>query len=108
MHFHTRTRLIAIAAAVALQLVAFPTSAQTLLRWKLQTGQRLVADISQKTQSQVDFGGKSAVTKLDLTMRVDWHVVDAVEDAIRVQQTIEQIRATLTTPGASADFDSGA
>jgi hypothetical protein len=41
-------------------------------------------------------------------MRVDWHVVDAVEDAIRVQQTIEQIRATLTTPGASADFDSGA
>jgi len=97
---------IAIFVALLVLISPAPATAQTLLRWKLKTGDSLAVDVSKQTQTQVDLNGKSAITKIDLAMHLAWQVTTADERAIHVKQTIDQIRATLSTPAGTAEFDS--
>ncbi len=93
-------RAATVARCVVLAVALFHPSianAQTLLRWKLKPGEALAVEIDQHTDSQVGFSGKSAATKIDLTLGLAWKVAEAGSDGFTIRQTVERIKETLTT-----------
>lgn len=89
-------------------IASFPTAAkaQTALAWKLKSGETLSVEMTQHTESRVGFSSKSADTKIDLHLRLTWFVQDVSTDAIQIKQTIDQVRATFSGTGGTAEFDS--
>ena len=84
-------------------------SAQTLLRWKLKSGDAFSVEIDQHTDSQVTFSGKSAATKIDLALKLAWKVTGATGDGFTIRQTVERIHETLVTQDmGTIEFDSAA
>jgi len=82
-------------------------SAQTLLRWKLKPTESFHVAIEQHTDSTVAFTGKSAATKIDLTLVLGWNVLTADDASFKIRQTIERIHQKLATPQAGTiEFDS--
>src|SRR5262245_17923073 len=83
--------------------------AQTLLRWKLKPGDTFTVEVEQHTDSQVTFSGKSAATKIDLTLKLAWKVTAATGDSFTIRQTVERIHETLVTQDmGSIEYDSAA
>lgn len=88
-------------------LLPNPLQAQTLLRWKLKPNESLHVSIEQHTDSTVTFTGKSAATKIDLTLVLGWNVVSVDDTGFKIRQTIERIHQKLATPqAATIEFDS--
>jgi Family of unknown function (DUF6263) len=84
-------------------------SGQTLLRWKLKQGESLHVTIQQETESQVAFSGKSATTRIDLTVELDWLVTAADEREIKLKQTLKTVKLKLQSPeGGVIEYDSAA
>lgn len=82
-------------------------NSQTLLRWKLKPGETLDLIVQQETESQVAFSGKSATTKIDLTVGLDWQVTVADDKEIKLKQTIKEIKLKLQSPqGGLIEYDS--
>jgi hypothetical protein len=82
-------------------------NAQTLLRWKLKPNESLHVAIEQHTDSTVSFTGKSAATKIDLTLVLGWNILTADDAGFRIRQTIERIHQKLTTvQSGTIGFDS--
>ncbi|HMC10600.1 MAG TPA: hypothetical protein VKH44_04895, partial [Pirellulaceae bacterium] len=95
-----------IVAVIAAQPVA---SGQTLLRWKLKPGEALAVEIEQHTDSQVAFSGKTAATKIYLTLKLGWQVTAADNENFTIRQTVERIQQKITTPqAATIEYDSAA
>jgi hypothetical protein len=89
-------------------LIPSDANAQTLLRWKLKTGDEFVVRTEQQTESTVGFSGKSANSKIDMQMDIRWRVVKASESSFVVIQSIERLTASLSAATGSAEFDSAA
>ena len=88
-------------------LLPLPTArAQTLLRWKLNAGESCRGEMEQQTESQAAFGGKSAASKMNLGMRLRWHVTQADDSAMTVKQTIERLSVSLNAPTGTVEYDS--
>jgi hypothetical protein len=82
---------------------------QTLLRWKLKADDALRLTILQETESQVAFSGKSATTKIELAVELDWLVTAADEKEIKLKQTLRGVKLKLQSPeGGVIDYDSAA
>jgi len=85
------------------------SSGQTLLQWKLKQGESLNLTVQQETESQVAFSGKSATTKIDLTVELNWLVTAADEKGIKIKQTIQGVKLKLQSPqGGLIEYDSAA
>ena len=94
-----------------LVLLAIPATAsgQTLLRWKLKADDALRLTIQQETESQVAFSGKSATTKIELAVELDWLVTAADEKEIKLKQTLRGVKLNLQSPeGGVIEYDSAA
>ena len=95
-------------------LLVFPAipsiaGGQTLLRWKLKTDDALRLTIQQETESQVAFSGKSATTKIELAVELDWLVTAADEKEIKLKQTLRGVKLKLQSPeGGVIEYDSAA
>jgi hypothetical protein len=101
-----RTLSVLVCFLLAFALVD-SASAQTLLRWKLGTSESLHVSIQQQTDSAVAFTGKSAATKIDLTLVLGWNILSADDSGFKIRQTIERIHQKLATPQAGTiEFDS--
>lgn len=101
--------LLPLAIAIVVLTVPGILRAQTLLRWKLKPGEALAVEIVQHTDSQVAFSGKTAATKIDLTLKLGWQVTAAEDESFTIQQTVERIQQKITTPqAATIEYDSGA
>jgi hypothetical protein len=84
-------------------------SGQTLLRWKLKPDDALRLTIQQETESQVAFSGKSATTKIELAVELDWAVTAADEKEIKLTQTLRGVKLKLQSPeGGLIEYDSAA
>jgi hypothetical protein len=82
---------------------------QTLLRWKLKPGEKLGLTVQQETESQVAFSGKSATTKIELIVELQWLVSAADDKQIQLKQTIKGIQLKLQSPqGGRIEYDSAA
>jgi Family of unknown function (DUF6263) len=104
------SRLVTIALlAFSVMALPRPLAGQMLLRWKLKPGQSLAVVTKQQTESQVAFSGKSATTKIDIDLALEWVVTAADESQITLKQTIERAAVKLSTPqNAVIEFDSSA
>lgn len=84
-------------------------SGQTLLRWKLKADDALRLTIQQETESQVAFSGKSATTKIELAVELDWLVTAANDKEIKLNQTLRGVKLKLQSPeGGLIEYDSAA
>ena len=104
-------RAISGSCLLVMMALCWPDAAggQTLLRWKLKPDDSLRITIQQETESQVAFSGKSATTKIDLIVELDWLVTAADEKEIKLKQTLRGVKLKLQSPeGGVIEYDSGA
>jgi hypothetical protein len=101
-------RLLRGSVVLLCLLIASQGQAQTLLRWKLKTGDEFIVSTQQRTESNVFFSGKSAKSKIETQMDIRWTVREARESSFVVKQAIERLSTTLLTATGSAEYDSGA
>jgi hypothetical protein len=101
-------RLLMVFLLLVVQAVPV-ASGQTLLRWKLKPGESLNLTVQQETESQVAFSGKSATTKIDLTVELHWLVTAADDKGFKIKQTIKDVKLKLQSPqGGLIEYASAA
>ena len=94
-----RARATVISLAF-LWFIALPTHAQTTLRWKLQTGQKLAVVVTQTTKSEVVYSGKKTATQIDLAMDLSWRVSGVENGQFRLEQSLDRLSILLDSPSA--------
>jgi hypothetical protein len=85
-----------------------PAEAATLLRWKLQQGDRFRVQINQDTKSVMTVAGKPIETPQKMAMQISW-VVESVDDQgiIQLAQTFERIKLSMQPAGQTeVNYDS--
>jgi hypothetical protein len=94
-------------AAVALALLAGPAHAQTTLRYKFKSGEKLQYGLSQDMKMTMSVAGMDIEMKLKQLMDFDWDIlkVDAQGNA-QVQLKFGHVRLKLDSPTGNAEFDS--
>jgi hypothetical protein len=94
-------------AVVALALLAGPAHAQTTLRYKFQSGEKLQYGLSQDMKMTMNIGGMDIEVKFKQLMDMDWDVqkVDGQGNA-QVRLTLSHVRLNLASPTGNAAFDS--
>jgi hypothetical protein len=97
------------AAVVIAAISPSLASAQTLLRWKLKSGDAFTVEIDQHTDSQVGFSGKLAKTQIELKLKLAWKVTAASNSGFTIRQNVEQIYEKITTQDMGViEYDSAA
>jgi hypothetical protein len=84
-----------------------PAEAATLLRWKLQQGDRFRVQINQDTKSVMTVAGKP-IEAQKMAMQISW-VVESVDDQgiIQLAQTFERIKLSMQPAGQTeVNYDS--
>jgi hypothetical protein len=84
-----------------------PAEAATLLRWKLQQGDRFRVQINQDTKSVMTVAGKP-IEAQKMAMQISW-VVESVDDQgiIQLAQTFERIKLSMQPTGQpEVNYDS--
>jgi hypothetical protein len=105
--FFVTSSLVALAA---LLLAAADARAQTLLRWKLQPGEKFRVEFSQKSDLETTVGTKPLKMSIDMTMDMNWSV-DAVDQqgVAQLTQSFSRLAMKMDIPGTGAiQFDSAA
>jgi len=92
-------RATILSAAVILSIASL-AHAQTALRWKLQSGQKLAISITQTTESIVVYSGKKTATQIDLSMELTWRVISADDGKFRIEQSLDRLSVALDSPPA--------
>jgi hypothetical protein len=94
-------------AAVALVLFVGPAHAQTTLRYKFKSGEKLQYGLSQDMKMAMNIGGMDIEIKLKQVMDMDWDVQKVDEQGnAKVRLTISHVRVKLDSPTGNAEFDS--
>lgn len=95
-------------SCVALCLVAGPNlQAQTTLRWKLTAGEKLAVAVTQDTNSEVSYSGKTTKTQIKLAMDLTWRVIAVESEKIRLEQSISRLSVSFDAPPAGrVQYDS--
>lgn len=87
-------------AVVVLSTAASAPGADTTLRWKFATGQKLGYVLTQKTEMTMDVSGKKLETTLTQTIDMTWEVKGVDKDgSADMTQTIDRARFESTAPG---------
>ncbi len=105
-----RLVFVSFAALVAPLLASADARAQTLLRWKLQQGQKLRVEVTQKSDLETTVGTKPLKMSIGMTMEMDW-TVDAVDEqgTAQLTQSFSRLAMKMDVPGTGAiQYDSAA
>jgi hypothetical protein len=94
-------------AAVALALLAGPAHAQTTLRYKFKSGEKLQYGLSQDMKMTMNVMGMDIEVKLKQLMDMDWDIQKVDEQGnAQVRLTFGHVRLKLDSPTGNAEFDS--
>lgn len=94
---------------LAIATIPVPGQAQTTLQWRLAAGQKFVLEVHRETASEVAYAGKKTTTNLDLTMSVNWEVLAANAETMRIKQSLAKVIVTMESPSVGrVEYDSSA
>ena len=94
-------------AVVALALLAGPARAQTTLRFKFTSGEKLQYALSQDMKMTMNIAGMDIEIKLKQLMDMDWDVQKVDEQGnAQVRLAFSHVRLKLDSPTGNAEFDS--
>lgn len=103
----TISRPVMTLAFVLLAQCTLPADAQTTLRWKFKSGEKLNYVTEQKTVSKGMIMGMEIETKMSQVIEMSWAVksVDS-RGAAEMVQTIDRLRMNMESPFAAFEYDS--
>lgn len=92
----------------AMLLAAAPVDAQTSLAWKFTPGQKLSVELTQRAETESQFGGKPTRVTVDATLEQAWLVDEVATDGTaKITQEFRRIAIKLELPSAgSITYDS--
>ena len=93
--------------SLVLVLHCLPASAQDLLRYKFQTGDKLPYALEQKMTMNMMVNGNAVHMDMTQLMDMTWNIkaVDK-EGSAKMSQTFDRVRLTMDSPGGKMQFDS--
>lgn len=99
--------LLMLAAAVVLSA---PLMAQDALAWKFTAGEKLTYVVQQKTDTELDFGGRKQGVSMQQTMHMGWNIMDVASTGdAQMSQVVERVSMKSEGgPVGSFEYDSTA